>query len=333
MNYNYNEATMGWVNTSNFGGVSYKSRSWTVPNLIGYMESHDEERLMFKNKIYGNSSQAPAYDIKNLNTSLDRIKLAATFFITVPGPKMIWQFGELGYDISIDQGGRLGKKPLPWADGLNYYSNIDRKNLFNTFAALIRLKKFYPAFSSTDFTLNASGATKSLYINHTYMSIAIIGNFDVVSQNASVSFSNLGKWYEFFSGDSLVVTTMNMQINLLPGEYRLYTSVRIPKASDLVTNIKEVEGLPTEFRLEQNYPNPFNPETVISYQLPVSSHVSLKIYDLLGREVATLVNEVQQAGAHHSQFSVRNSTLSSGVYLYRIQAGQFVQSKKMILLK
>ena len=246
---------------------------------------------------------------------------------------MIWQFGELGYDYSIDYNGRLGGKPIPLADGLNYYSNTDRKSLFNTFAALIRLKKFYPAFSSPEFTLNASGAAKSLYINHTSMNIAIIGNFDVVSLNASVSFQKVGKWYEFFSGDSLTVTDVNLQINLLPGEYRLYTSVRIPKASDLVTDIKEVEGLPTEFRLEQNYPNPFNPETVISYQLAVSGHVSLKIYDILGREVVTLVDAVQQAGAHHSQFSVRNSTLSSGVYLYRIEAGDFVQSKKMILLK
>jgi len=340
MNSAYNQATMGYpTNPSwDFSGISYKQRNWNVPNLDGYMESHDEERLMYKNLTYGKSSGS--YNVKDLATALNRIKLAATFFITVPGPKMIWQFGELGYDYSIDYNGRLGQKPIPWADGLNYYSNTDRKSLFNTFAALIRLKKIYPAFSSTEFTLNASGATKSLYINHSPMNVAIIGNFDVVSQNASVSFPNVGKWYEFFSGDSSDVSNVNTQFNLLPGEYRLYTSVRIPKASDLVTDIKEVEELPTEFRLEQNYPNPFNPETVISYQLAVSSHVSLKIYDLLGREVATLVNEVQPAGIHHSQFSIRNlpagrqgSQLSSGVYLYRIQTGQFVQSKKMILLK
>ncbi|MBA4406995.1 alpha-amylase [bacterium] len=331
MNYNYNEATMGYVNTSNFGGVSYKSRSWSVPNLVGYMESHDEERLIFKNLQYGNSSGS--YNIKNLQTALNRIKLAATFFITVPGPKMIWQFGELGYDISINQAGRLGRKPLPWADSLGYYSSTDRKSLFNTFAALNRLKRFYPAFSSTDFTLNASGATKSLYINHSSMKVAVIGNFDVVSQSASLTFQNTGKWYEFFSGDSLTVTNVNMQMNLLPGEYRLYTSNRIPKASDLITAIKQEHELPAEFRLEQNYPNPFNPETVISYQLPVSSYVTLKIYDLLGREVATLVNEVQPAGIHHSQFSILNYALSSGVYLYRIEAGNFVQSKKMLLIK
>ena len=95
-----------------------------------------------------------------------------------------------------------------------------------------------------------------------------------------------------------------------------------------------------EFKLEQNYPNPFNPETVISYQLTVDSKVSLKVYDLLGREITTLVDEYQLAGIHNSQFSIRNmpagrqgSPLTSGVYLYRLSAGNFSQTKKLILLK
>ncbi len=340
MNYNYNEATMGWVSNSNFNGISYLQRNWNVPNLIGYMESHDEERLMFKNKTYGNSSQAPTYDIKNLTTGLNRIKLAATFFITVPGPKMIWQFGELGYDISINQGGRLGKKPLPWTDGLNYYSDTDRKSLFNVFAALIKLKKNYPAFSSNDFSLATSVGLKRIKINHSSMNVVILGNFDVSSGPLLPDFQNTGKWYEFFTGDSLNVTDVNMLITLQPGEYRLYTSKKIPKASDIITGINEQKIIPTEFKLEQNYPNPFNPTTVISYQLAVDSYVTLKVYDLLGREVSTLVNEYQPAGVHNSQFAIRNlpagrqgSQLSSGIYFYRLQAGNFIETKKMILLR
>ncbi|NJD23089.1 MAG: T9SS type A sorting domain-containing protein [Melioribacter sp.] len=333
MNYSYNEATMGYVNTSNFNGISYQQRGWSVPNLVGYMESHDEERLMYKNKTYGNSSQAPAYDIKNLSTALNRIKLAATFFITVPGPKMIWQFGELGYDISIDYNGRLGKKPIPWSDGLNYYSDTDRKSLFNVFAALIRLKKNYPAFSSTDFSLATSVGLKRIKINHSSMNVVIVGNFDVSTGSLVTDFQSTGKWYEFFSGDSLDVTDVGMQITLQPGEYRLYTSKKIPKASDIITNVTDQNTIPTQFKLEQNYPNPFNPSTVISYQLTTGSLVTLKVYDLLGREVATLVNEFQQAGIYNSQFSIHNSQLSSGVYFYRLQAGDFVQTKKMLLIK
>ncbi|MCS6988941.1 MAG: T9SS type A sorting domain-containing protein [Chloroherpetonaceae bacterium] len=86
-----------------------------------------------------------------------------------------------------------------------------------------------------------------------------------------------------------------------------------------------------DYRLEQNYPNPFNPTTTIAYVLPKAEKVSLKVYDVLGREVATLVNEVKGAGAHATTFDAAN--LASGVYFYRLQAGSFSQTKKMMLVK
>jgi hypothetical protein len=98
------------------------------------------------------------------------------------------------------------------------------------------------------------------------------------------------------------------------------------------SNIIEVDaGLPKQFALEQNYPNPFNPTTTISYQLPVASQVSLKVYDVLGREVMTLVNGKQEAGVYN--LSLNGATLSSGIYFYRLQSGNFVQTKKMMLVK
>ncbi len=104
--------------------------------------------------------------------------------------------------------------------------------------------------------------------------------------------------------------------------------------SDFTTGVEKViELMPSSFSLNQNYPNPFNPSTVISYQLPVAGHVSLKVYDMLGREVATLVDEFQQAGSHNSQFSIQNSQFSSGIYFYTIRAGNFVETKKMVLMK
>jgi hypothetical protein len=93
------------------------------------------------------------------------------------------------------------------------------------------------------------------------------------------------------------------------------------------------EILPASFQLLQNYPNPFNPSTAISYQLSAFSHVSLKVYDVLGREVATLVREFQQAGYYNSQFSIRNSQLPSGVYFYRLTAGNYSETKRMLVLK
>jgi photosystem II stability/assembly factor-like uncharacterized protein len=110
----------------------------------------------------------------------------------------------------------------------------------------------------------------------------------------------------------------------------------------VVTGVKDEENkIPETFGLSQNYPNPFNPATVISYQLPINSLVTIKIFDVLGKEVVELVNEEKPAGRYEVKFSAKGgsasggeaSSLSSGVYLYRIQAGEFVQTRKMILTK
>jgi hypothetical protein len=103
----------------------------------------------------------------------------------------------------------------------------------------------------------------------------------------------------------------------------------------------ENENLPTEFSLSQNYPNPFNPSTTLSFAISHSSMVTLKVYDILGREVATLVNEEKPAGEYEIMFSVEGgsasggnaSSLSSGIYFYQLKAGEYIQTKKMILTK
>ncbi len=99
----------------------------------------------------------------------------------------------------------------------------------------------------------------------------------------------------------------------------------------VVVGVENPQELPKSFALNQNYPNPFNPSTVISYDLPVKGDVTLKIYDVLGREVATLVNEKQNAGSYKVTFNA--SKLSSGVYFYQLQAGSFSSVKKLILMK
>lgn len=107
------------------------------------------------------------------------------------------------------------------------------------------------------------------------------------------------------------------------GEKRTFTLV--------VTGIDRTRDLPQEFSLGQNYPNPFNPGTIIEYALPRSSEVSLKVFNIMGQEVATLVNGNEEAGYHEVQFDGKN--LASGVYFYRLTAGDFVQSKELLLLK
>lgn len=94
---------------------------------------------------------------------------------------------------------------------------------------------------------------------------------------------------------------------------------------------KEKEILPTEFRLYQNYPNPFNPTTTIKYSIPKSSFVKIIVYDILGNEIATLVNEDKTSGYYSIAFYANK--LASGIYFYRMQAGNFVETKKLILIK
>jgi hypothetical protein len=102
--------------------------------------------------------------------------------------------------------------------------------------------------------------------------------------------------------------------------------------SVLVTGVNNNNNnVPVEYSLEQNYPNPFNPSTIIKYALPRSSNVSLKIYDMLGNEVKTVVNEFKTAGTYSVNFDA--SSLSSGVYFYKIVAGDFTDAKKMTLVK
>jgi hypothetical protein len=100
-----------------------------------------------------------------------------------------------------------------------------------------------------------------------------------------------------------------------------------------ITSVEDQGNLyiPKEYKLEQNYPNPFNPTTTIKYSIPKTSFVSLKIYNLIGEEVATLVNEENSIGNYEIEFNA--TSLPSGVYFYRIQADSFVETKKMVLLK
>ncbi|MEP0862184.1 MAG: T9SS type A sorting domain-containing protein [Ignavibacterium sp.] len=104
--------------------------------------------------------------------------------------------------------------------------------------------------------------------------------------------------------------------------------------SEIVTSVESSGEIPADFTLNQNYPNPFNPSTKISWQSPVSGYTTLKVYDVLGKEVATLVNEYRNAGSYEVEFNVGQTfSLSSGVYFYKLQVGEYIQTKKMILAK
>jgi 1,4-alpha-glucan branching enzyme len=332
MNGSYQQASMGYQSgppgTWDLTGTSYTSRGWSVPNIVSYMESHDEERLMYQDVVYGNSSGG--YNIKDTATALNRIKLCEAFFYSIPGPKMLWQFGELGYDYSINYLGRLGDKPIRW----DYFSNPNRLKLYKTTAALINLKLNYPAFKTSNFTYSLSGPVKTINLNGSWLDVIVVGNFDVTNQTANVQYPVTGAWFDYFSGDSINVTDLKSQITLGPGEMHIYTSVKLPAPEQgLLTNVtdKKETAVIHNYDLKQNYPNPFNPTSVINYQIPKAGIVKLKVYDILGREVAVLVNDQKPAGEYSVTFNANR--LSSGVYFYTIQSGTYTNTKKMILLK
>jgi 1,4-alpha-glucan branching enzyme len=342
-NCNYNQATMGYASgpcgTWDFSRISYKKRGWNNPYLVGYMESHDEERLMFKNLTYGNSYGN--YNIKSLPTAIQRMKEAAAFFFTVPGPKMIWQFGELGYDISIDYPCRTCNKPILW----NYYDEPARLKLYKVFKTLINLKKDYPAFRSSDFTISAGEVEKRINIYDSTMDVVITGNFGVQSGTIDPNFSRTGKWYDYFSGDSIIVTDVHSIIPQQPGEFHIYTTVLLPTPEGGILNDvhRDKQQVLKEYNLDQNFPNPFNPSTKIRFRVKENSHVILRIYDVLGRQVKTLVNKEMNNGQYTVNWNGENNSgekVSSGIYLYRMegvpldrQAGNYVKTRKMLLLK
>ena len=225
LNYNMNEATMGWgeeLNGSSKKGDiswgSYKQRNWTLPNLVAYMESHDEERLMYKNKTWG--KEQGSYSVKQITVGLQRNAAAAVILFSLPGPKMIWQFGELGYDVSIDYNGRLGKKPVYWG----YYDHPDHKALFDVYAKMIDLHTNRSVFSTSDYTIDLANHFKTIVLKSTNETAVAMANFDVVAQTKNVNFSKAGTWTEYFSGSEITTNAATATITLNPGEYRLYFS-------------------------------------------------------------------------------------------------------------
>jgi hypothetical protein len=174
--------------------------------------------MMFKTMSFGNSSGS--YNTKNLATALKRQEAAAVFLLGMPGPKMIWQFGELGYDISIDQNGRTGEKPIKW----DYNNVAERKALYNLYSKMIKLKINNPVFANTDFTYDLAGGVKYIQLKSAGTNVLIVGNFDVTAKLASATLPSNGTWKDQLNGQTISVSGGMYSETLQPGEYHVYSS-------------------------------------------------------------------------------------------------------------
>ncbi|GAA4324592.1 hypothetical protein GCM10023149_26300 [Mucilaginibacter gynuensis] len=221
VNYAFNEANMGWIGTSDLSRLAFGNHTFTQPDgLVSYMESHDEERIIFKSITYGNTG---GYNARPLATALKRAEMSTAFLMTAPGPKMLWQFGELGYDISIDQNGRTGNKPILW----NYYSVPERKALYKAYAKYIKMKLNNPVFTTANMSYTLTGAVKDVTLNGSGIDVEIVGNYDVTAQSASIKFAKAGTWYDYVTGATLTVPATPYTVTLNPGEYHIWSSTKL----------------------------------------------------------------------------------------------------------
>jgi len=243
----------------------------------------------------------------------------------IPGPKMLWQFGELGYDISIDFNGRTGEKPVKW----NYTQDYRRRTLKNIVSSLIKLRQSHEVFSTTDFTLALSGYQKKIQLNHPDMKVLVIGNFDVYPGSMAPGFPETGKWYEYFTGDSLSVTSVSDAVDLKAGEYRIYTNVRLTKP-ETGLGIGETDETNVVIA-DYPYPNPLTEgQLIVPVFLFEDTDIEISVTDLTGRTVSRIYSGRLSGGEHRINWNA-TAGLKPGIYILSVRAQSFSKSFRIVL--
>jgi len=334
MNNAFNQATMGYLAGSDFSQAISTVRGWSQTSLVAYMESHDEERLMYKNINFGNASGT--YNIKNLNTGLKRNEMAAAFCFMIPGPKMIWQFGELGYDYPINycQNGtvnnncRTDPKPIKW----DYLQVINRRRLYEVYSALLKLRlhPLYKAgFVTNRIDQSLNGTFKWLKLTTDSSNILVAGNFDVSDASGSVTFQNAGTWYDYLTGETITATGAPQNISLQAGEYHLYVNRNVTNV--ITTPVFEIPGTNSKITISV-YPNPVNTSSMVKIELPSSGNLQIEVSNVLG-QTQSLYNAGYRAKGVY-QFSVNNISGSvanmEGIHFLKVVFNGNVYTTKII---
>ncbi len=226
------------TNIYDSGVFNAPSRNFNYANWMSYGESHDEERLGYELMQYFNG-------IKNTSNMIDRLKIAYGFNLLLPGPRMIWEFGELGYDVSIDFNGRTGEKPVHW----EYYDDTKRKELYTLISRIFKIKNKHNIFATTpdygNIGLGAGNISQprvmrlSSGTGSTAKHVIIVANLDPgAAHDVFPQYDVTGTWYKYngtaaVDGTTFNVTNTGSAYTLQPSEMLLFTNFQIDTCTDV----------------------------------------------------------------------------------------------------
>ena len=302
LNNAYSQAAMGYQTGSDFSAMVA-----TPPNWVGYAESHDEERNFYNAKISG---------LGNITTDsiarVNRVPLNIAFTTLLPGPKMIYEFGEMGYDYSINSlGGRTSEKPSAWG----WLNLAHRKAASDACAKIMTLRKMYPtAFTQGTFDLNITVADwntgRRIALTHSDLDMIVLGNFNASATiTATPNFQKTGVWYNLLTGAQLNVTNTAMTITMQPGDLLIYTdrSINFPNGISNPIVQKNTTVFPTE-------------TTKFVYITTPYTIKNVNIYNMQGSLIKTEKN--------NSTIDVEN--LTKGLYILEVNTLQGISIHKII---
>ncbi|MEM9339012.1 MAG: alpha-amylase family glycosyl hydrolase, partial [Bacteroidota bacterium] len=279
-------------NIRSLDNVFHEDMGWNDPHLIAYMESHDEERVMWD--LLKNNT-------RSLSEAVRRTQLNAAFFFTIPGPKMMWQFGEMGYDEELNND-RLGIKPTRW----EYLNDPIRAKLVATYQALMNLKTQTDFIDPQYYTHSSSGSIKWINLNHPEVHIAIAGNFGKEAQSVSMKLDRNGTWYNYLTEEEIQVADFqNYEESIPAGGFKIYTSQKLKNYIDqdpiILSLTKDLEN-----QHVKTYPNPVRDHVVLS----LADDATYQLFDALGRQV--------KSGSLPAGNAVLDvSTLADGLYVLK----------------
>ncbi len=225
--YDYVPAANG-TNSGSFAGMNATSH-------VSYFNSHDEQRLPYHTQNEGLSNGS--YNVRNPLITKERMKMAAAFTFLFPGPKMIWQFDELGYDIDINFNGRVGRKPYAWGpNSLMYYEDSLRQHIYKAYQGILHVRNTIDPVNLNTATTNhlLISNTRRLAYNTNDIDLVVLGNFGITASNLNPAFTQTGTWYDYFSGDSITVSDPNAAFGLAPGEWHIFTTTRLSEGMPYV---------------------------------------------------------------------------------------------------